>query len=147
MDIKTHPPRECMVPRRLEPRTLRLLAVRSDQLSYETSEASGEQQDISMRLKLGSRRCGDQERTGPIRPVLAPMGGESIRTSKKKLGGEPKNIKKLCAMGIICKQVHMNMALCQPSERSLVPRGLEPRTSRLLAVRSDQLSYETNEKS
>ena len=25
----------------------------------------------------------------------------------------------------------------------LVPRGLEPRTLRLLAVRSDQLSYET----
>ena len=27
-----------MVPRRLEPRTLRLLAVRSNQLSYETSD-------------------------------------------------------------------------------------------------------------
>ena len=26
---------------------------------------------------------------------------------------------------------------------TVVPRGLEPRTSRLLAVRSDQLSYET----
>ena len=93
------PSERSLVPRGLEPRTLRLLAARSDQLSYETSEASGEQQDMSMRLKLGSRRCGDQERTGPIRPVLAPMGGESIRTSKKKLGGEPRNIEKLCAMG------------------------------------------------
>ena len=30
-----------------------------------------------------------------------------------------------------------------PLHRRLVPRGLEPRTLRLLAVRSDQLSYET----
>ena len=30
-----------MVPRGLEPRTLRLLAVRSDQLSYETSMQNG----------------------------------------------------------------------------------------------------------
>ena len=28
-------------------------------------------------------------------------------------------------------------------EPKMVPRGLEPRTLRLLAVRSDQLSYET----
>ena len=27
--------------------------------------------------------------------------------------------------------------------KSMVPRGLEPRTLRLLAVRSNQLSYET----
>jgi hypothetical protein len=27
---------------------------------------------------------------------------------------------------------------------NMVPRGLEPRTLRLLAVRSNQLSYETN---
>ena len=27
----------------------------------------------------------------------------------------------------------------------MVPRGLEPRTLRLLAVRSNQLSYETND--
>ena len=40
---------------------------------------------------------------------------------------------------------------CKPSARAhaphhaeLVPRGLEPRTLRLLAVRSDQLSYETS---
>ena len=31
-----------MVPRGLEPRTLRLLAVRSNQLSYETLNASGQ---------------------------------------------------------------------------------------------------------
>ena len=30
-------------------------------------------------------------------------------------------------------------------ERNMVPRGLEPRTLRLLAVRSNQLSYETSE--
>ena len=29
-------------------------------------------------------------------------------------------------------------------ERKVVPRGLEPRTLRLLAVRSNQLSYETH---
>ena len=29
------------------------------------------------------------------------------------------------------------------SQQTMVPRGLEPRTLRLLAVRSDQLSYET----
>ena len=33
--------------------------------------------------------------------------------------------------------------LCGASEREVVPRGLEPRTLRLLAVRSNQLSYET----
>ena len=34
---------------------------------------------------------------------------------------------------------------CRPrNEYYLVPRGLEPRTLRLLAVRSDQLSYETS---
>jgi hypothetical protein len=31
------------------------------------------------------------------------------------------------------------------SERKVVPRGLEPRTFRLLAERSNQLSYETDE--
>ena len=31
----------------------------------------------------------------------------------------------------------------KPSETKVVPRGLEPRTLRLLAVRSNQLSYET----
>ena len=30
-----------------------------------------------------------------------------------------------------------------PGQKQMVPRGLEPRTLRLLAVRSDQLSYET----
>ena len=30
------------------------------------------------------------------------------------------------------------------ADMNMVPRGLEPRTLRLLAVRSDQLSYETN---
>ena len=29
-------------------------------------------------------------------------------------------------------------------EKKMVPRGLEPRTLRLLAVRSNQLSYETS---
>ena len=29
--------------------------------------------------------------------------------------------------------------------QNMVPRGLEPRTLRLLAVRSNQLSYETSE--
>ena len=29
------------------------------------------------------------------------------------------------------------------NKRKMVPRGLEPRTLRLLAVRSNQLSYET----
>ena len=29
--------------------------------------------------------------------------------------------------------------------KSMVPRGLEPRSLRLLAVRSNQLSYETND--
>ena len=95
------PSERSLVPRGLEPRTLRLLAVRSDQLSYETSEASGEQQDISMRLKLGSRRCGDQERTSPIRPVLAPMGGENIRTSKKSPAASPETKKKCVPWGII----------------------------------------------
>ena len=31
-----------------------------------------------------------------------------------------------------------------PDSRGMVPRGLEPRTLRLLAVRSNQLSYETS---
>jgi len=31
------------------------------------------------------------------------------------------------------------------SERKVVPRGLEPRTFRLLAERSNQLSYETDD--
>ena len=35
-----------MVPRGLEPRTLRLLAVRSNQLSYETSEALASQRAL-----------------------------------------------------------------------------------------------------
>ena len=35
--INDHIPRKTMVPRGLEPRTLQLLAVRSNQLSYETS--------------------------------------------------------------------------------------------------------------
>ena len=33
--------------------------------------------------------------------------------------------------------------LCEALKNNLVPRGLEPRTLRLLAVRSNQLSYET----
>ena len=33
------------------------------------------------------------------------------------------------------------------SVRQMVPRGLEPRTLRLLAVRSNQLSYETSDQS
>ena len=32
-----------------------------------------------------------------------------------------------------------------PTQIKVVPRGLEPRTLRLLAVRSDQLSYETDD--
>ena len=36
-----HPGRGNMVPSGLEPRTLRLLAVRSNQLSYETLDAEG----------------------------------------------------------------------------------------------------------
>ena len=32
----------------------------------------------------------------------------------------------------------------KPSKSKVVPRGLEPRTLRLLAVRSNQLSYETD---
>ena len=35
-------------------------------------------------------------------------------------------------------------AQATPSNDKVVPRGLEPRTLRLLAVRSNQLSYETN---
>ena len=35
-------------------------------------------------------------------------------------------------------------AQANPRIDKVVPRGLEPRTLRLLAVRSNQLSYETN---
>ena len=35
---------------------------------------------------------------------------------------------------------------CSGANHEMVPRGLEPRTLRLLAVRSNQLSYETIEK-
>ena len=40
-----------------------------------------------------------------------------------------------------CQHVVQRTCLCQTK---MVPRGLEPRTLRLLAVRSNQLSYETS---
>ena len=55
-----------VVPRGLEPRTLQLLAVRSDQLSYETLDLVSwpwASCDFAP-LRVGGR--GEQERTGPI---------------------------------------------------------------------------------
>ena len=49
-------------------------------------------------------------------------------------GFEPHSCQTLMAHGTIIVPISM---------KHVVPRGLEPRTLRLLAVRSDQLSYET----
>ena len=50
-------------------------------------------------------------------------------------------------MSLVCKQ-HAQWCRAQgvtedATGKKVVPRGLEPRTLRLLAVRSNQLSYET----
>ena len=45
----------------------------------------------------------------------------------------------------MCSNERMCPAGCRmPGAAKVVPRGLEPRTLRLLAVRSNQLSYETS---
>ena len=44
-----------------------------------------------------------------------------------------------------CWRLRRRTHLCErPTQKHMVPRGLEPRTSRLLAERSNQLSYETS---
>ena len=42
------------------------------------------------------------------------------------------------------QQAHEHAVLLSMQDAKMVPRGLEPRTLRLLAVRSNQLSYETS---
>ena len=42
------------------------------------------------------------------------------------------------------KTVQARLSIVELQTTNMVPRGLEPRTLRLLAVRSNQLSYETN---
>ena len=49
------------------------------------------------------------------------------------------------ACSTVCLEARLAKRARAP-QRCLVPRGLEPRTLRLLAVRSDQLSYETHGK-
>ena len=92
-----------MVPRGLEPRTLRLLAIRSNQLSYETSWCFWRDSLFKKETMAWCRQARD--RAVVCQVCLWPEYGETWNF--------------------------------------MVPRGLEPRALRLLAVRSNQLSYET----
>ena len=49
-----------------------------------------------------------------------------------------------CAVGQNCSD-NLSELCAVGDDPKMVPRGLEPRTLRLLAVRSDQLSYETGD--
>ena len=62
--------RSCdMVPRGLEPRTLRLLAVRSNQLSYETDASEGEKE-----VATGERSGRENRRRWQGDMTLCPSG-------------------------------------------------------------------------
>ena len=111
---RAHAPHHAeLVPRGLEPRTLRLLAVRSDQLSYETCWLASEFERLYLWAvcMLGhSRAHGSSRMLGAVRQACRPSA-----------------------------HTHAQQYV------EVVPRGLEPRTLRLLAVRSDQLGHETSE--
>ena len=98
-----------MVPRGLEPRTLRLLAVRSDQLSYETCWQGHQRW----------RHCSTDARCKLLWPLRMPPWTNRVP-------------------GVAERE---KVALARAIAHNVVPRGLEPRTLWLLAVRSNQLSY------
>ena len=56
----------------------------------------------------------------------------------------PEEIAAVCAASRTIRKVRWRAHASPCEEQSMVPRGLEPRTLRLLAVRSSQLSYETS---
>ena len=118
-----------MVPRGLDPRTLRLLAVRSNQLSYET---------FWLTWHLESQEAHDaQKPEAQTRMSVAQLSAIAVPGLKAVLWPHRGHRTKACR-GLSLAPLPFRRA----AERgvSVVPRGLEPRTLRLLAVRSDQLS-------
>ena len=169
-----------MVPRRLEPRTLRLLAVRSGQLSYETRgiggmgtcfarviythhATHGGAHDLPPSTCARSRTCPERARAclqarqrraySCTHDLRTHLGSGRRRLEKQWRGrgrgagsgsgkrgagsGEPGRATFATAVGFPAGRPGVGRL------QGMVPRGLEPRTLRLLAVRSGQLSYET----
>lgn len=140
------------LPGRLELPTLRLTASRSSQLSYGSLAPL-----VSLRAPARLAAEPERERESGNREVEA-LKSEHARASKQNGGG-----KETASVGFViqrdkganrqtdgradrhCKgprSPRRGHALATVRAR-MVPRGLEPRTLRLLAVRSNQLSYET----
>ena len=72
-------------------------------------------------------------RTGAWSQRLRPLGQTVLRQAFAQVGGRR----------ALCRRVLGDGEAGAQRAQHMVPRGLEPRTLRLLAVRSNQLSYET----
>ena len=130
--------REKVVPRGLAPRTLRLLAVRSDQLSYETSCTFAIRQMYMPNMLLGQlciRRRSGQWIHSEFALLLPSL--QAVLSPRSPLLPSLPAFRTPVPPGLGFLLLH------RTEHFTMVPRGLEPRTLRLLAVRSDQLSYET----
>ena len=111
------------LPGRLELPTLRLTASRSNQLSYGSHDMSRmcvyfDTVDTPDAMRTRCAVCGGGR---------APRADVNVSRRRPQFG--------IAGVPIL----HSLAVILQ-----MVPRGLEPRTLRLLAVRSNQLSYETS---
>ena len=90
---------------------------------------------------------GCAEATGPDSDVSGPaLSSQSAEAEGRLLapqGSRGQDLQKPEAL--TCMSVaQVSVCQCAQTLCLMVPRGLEPRTLRLLAVRSNQLSYETS---
>ena len=119
-------------PRGLEPRTLRLLAVRSNQLSYET---------FWLPWHLETAEVEDaQKPQAQTRMSVTQLLAITVTRLKGVLLPHRRHWTKACRS---LPGALLTLRRAAEVARAVVPRGLEPRTLRLLAIRSNQLSYET----
>jgi hypothetical protein len=106
------------------------------------------ERSLSMREALGSMprfstfsapRHKDARAQGQLRCSETFSGSQFARVVK---GVDLRSTARKCAW-VRTPQLTWRPALLCGTTRSVLPRGLEPRTLRLLAVRSDQLSYKS----
>ena len=139
-----------MVPRGIEPRTLRLLAVRSNQMSYETLRRCSHRapHSSSAATATTAHNSGGHPHTLALpSPAQRRMIPTCVGRASGLVAVAGLVVKALghTSMGQLTHALYHTMDVAiAPSGVQMVPRGLEPQTLRLLAARSNQLSYETS---